>query len=153
NLIDSYSYIEVPLSIENHELKAIVDSGAQVSVIDTKVVKKLGIKTEESKLQIGSCFENSSKSAKQTENLNCYCQNKPFSHCFMVKDFGKSFKYDVIIGLDIFAKLKLFVGGLVPFSNVVEEEENLLMEEVENNVAHDEAVVERIISKINGHLE
>lgn len=117
NKVHEYSLIEVPLFYKNIELRALVDCGAQGSILSALMVKQLCLETWESKLKVSSCTETSTESARRTAKLEMNCQGKTFKHQFVVKEFSPNFKFEAIIGLDVFAKLGMYVGGLEPATN------------------------------------
>ncbi|KAG0020868.1 hypothetical protein BGZ80_003440 [Entomortierella chlamydospora] len=99
----------VKISIFDHELEALIDTGASHSSINSKVVKQYNISVKQTSGQIELADKSIIPRIGETENVDVTCGNHIVSASFKVINQ----KYAIItIGMDLFYRFGFHIQGL-----------------------------------------
>jgi transposase InsO family protein len=106
------SSIIVPLTIENHRLFALVDTGATFSSICYSFFINTSWILNKKQGSIILASTGQVDRVGVTNNLSLTYNGKNYEHVFEIMKYHPDEKYQCIIGTDLFSKLGMFITGL-----------------------------------------
>lgn len=140
----SNSTIPAPITIEDVQVLAMIDTGSSVSIISREFAIKLGIEAdlkEVTMVQLQSIFtELPQLTFKMTDSLRVLCGR----HCVEHKFFCGPSYVDVLIGMDLFSSLGLGITGLPLTFNV-----DLNLPSTDDITEPDDQLSEGVFSKLH----
>lgn len=116
--------ISFPFLVNAHEITAHLDTGSQISILDTRLAQELNLKIVPSSLLLEQAQHGATMSVVGVvENLSVALNSFSFLQNFIVANLQSRFR--CILGMDVFKKLNLFIGGFPSCINKSDSEDDL----------------------------